>query len=156
MHDPSTKEPVKGPVIRRFGYRLDSIKTTATDPTGPYYSTQAAEMEGIENSPATCANFLDDLARNARLQLLGKTILSSKAALTRGLKIGPSSSVRGTRPWPTKASSFLKDPQQNDVTAARQHLSYDYFQRGLADQQRERDEISGVFNEIIQNIPQGK
>ena len=48
--------------------------------------------------------------------------------------------------------SFLKVACQSDVTAARQHITYDYFQRGLADQQKERDEISNIFNEIIQNL----
>ena len=38
------------------------------------------------------------------------------------------------------------------ILTARQHITYDYFQRTLADQQKEREEIIGVFNAIIQNL----
>ena len=48
--------------------------------------------------------------------------------------------------------SFLKVTCQADITAAQQHLTYDYFQRALADQQRERSELSGVFANIIDEL----
>ncbi len=48
--------------------------------------------------------------------------------------------------------SFLKIACQTDVTAAKQNLTYDYFQRGLADQQRMRNEIAEVFDKIIKGI----
>jgi hypothetical protein len=38
------------------------------------------------------------------------------------------------------------------VIAARSWLTYDYFQRQLADQQKERTEIAGIFGKIIERL----
>jgi len=48
--------------------------------------------------------------------------------------------------------SFLKLTCQADITAAQQQLTYDYFQRALADQQRERKELADVFSNIIDDL----
>ncbi|MBA3960613.1 MAG: hypothetical protein H0X40_01760 [Chthoniobacterales bacterium] len=50
--------------------------------------------------------------------------------------------------------SFLKFACQNGVVAARRHMTYDYFQRELADQQTTRDDMSKAFQEIVRNIRQ--
>jgi hypothetical protein len=47
--------------------------------------------------------------------------------------------------------SFLKIACQADVSAAARHMGYDYFQRGLADEQRIRNEMARGFEEIIKN-----
>jgi len=48
--------------------------------------------------------------------------------------------------------SFLKITCQSDITATQQHLTYDYFQRALAGQQRERKELADVFADIIDEL----
>ena len=48
--------------------------------------------------------------------------------------------------------SFLKIACQSDVIAARQHMTYDYFQRKLADEQKSRDDMSKAFEDIIKVI----
>ncbi|MDR3401785.1 MAG: DUF1080 domain-containing protein [Chthoniobacter sp.] len=150
-YDPSTKEPVKEPVIRRFGYRLDSIKSW--QPVNwPVFFAQAAEMEAIEKLTGDLASFVNDLGKkDAELNSHGNPIIKNRIDAWR--------EARSKRLSPRDASmadqsllSFLKVTCQGDVVAARQHITYDYFQRDLADQQKERDEISGVFNEIIQNL----
>jgi hypothetical protein len=52
--------------------------------------------------------------------------------------------------------SFLKSTCQSDITVAQQHLTYDYFQRQLAEQQRERTELAGIFGEVIENAGRGR
>ena len=155
-YDPSTKEPVKEPVIRRFGYRLDSIKTW--QPVAwPAFSAQAAEMEALEKLTGDLGNFLDDLAHNGHVTRGANSNPVIKNRIDswlddRAKRLSPRDAAMADQSF----LSFLKITCQNDVTAARQHLTYDYFQRGLVDQQRERNEISGVFDEIIQNLGKGK
>jgi len=151
-YDPSTKQPIKDPVIRRFGYRLDSIKTWQPVNWQAFFA-QAVEMEAIEKLTKDLAAFLDDLASEKGLHLGAHNNPAIKNRIDAWLE------ARSKKLSPRDASmadqgliSFLKVACQSDVTAARQHITYDYFQRDLADQQRERDEISGVFNEIIQNL----
>lgn len=48
--------------------------------------------------------------------------------------------------------AFLKVACQADVTAEKPRLSYDYFQRGLAEQQQWRNQIAEVFDKIIKDI----
>ena len=48
--------------------------------------------------------------------------------------------------------SFLKVACQTDVTAARSQLTYDYFQRELADQQQDRDQMAKAFENIIKGM----
>ena len=151
-YDPATKEPVKEPVIRRFGYRLDSIKSW--QPVNwAAFSAQAAEMETIEKLTTDLAAIIDDLAKNSHITRGAHNNPAFKTRIDSGLQ------DRSKRLSPRDAAmtdqsflSFLKITCQSDVAAARQHLTYDYFQRGLADQQRERDEIAKVFDEIIQNL----
>ena len=155
-YDPSTKEPVKEPVIRRFGYRLDSVKSW--QPVNwPAFSTQATEMEAIEKLTGDLANFLDDLAHNGHVTRGANSNPVIKNRIDswlddRAKRLSPRDAAMADQSF----LSFLKITCQNDVTAARQHLTYDYFQRGLVDQQRERNEISGVFDEIIQNLGKRK
>jgi hypothetical protein len=151
-YDPATKQPIKEPVIRRFGYRLDSIKSW--QPVNwAAFSNQAAEMESIEKLTTDLAAIIDDISRNSHLTRGAHNNPAFKNRIDSWLE------ERSRRLSPRDAASadqsflsFLKITCQSDVTAARQNLTYDYFQRGLADQQRERDEIAKVFDEIIQNL----
>ena len=152
-YDPSTKEPVKTPVVRRFGYRLDSIKSWQPVNWPAFFAQASAEMEAIEALTTDLAAVLNALGSEKGLDSLGHTNLAIRSHLDAWL------AARSKRLSPRDAGmadqgliSYLKLTCQNDVTAARQHMTYDYFQRDLADQQNERNEISGVFNEIIQNL----
>lgn len=155
-YDPSTKEPVKEPVIRRFGYRLDSIKSWQPVNWQTFFA-QATEMEAIEKLTKDLAAFLNDLATEKRINLGAHNNPAIKNRIDAWLEARAKKlSHRDAAMADQGLISFLKVACQSDVTAARQHITYDYFQRDLADQQKERDEISGVFNEIIQNIRKEK
>lgn len=151
-YDPSTKEPVKVPLIRRFGYRLDSIKSW--QPVNwQSFAAQATEMEAIEKLTTDLAAFLNDLASDKGINLGAHSNPAIKTRIdawleARSKRLNPRDAAMANQ----SLMSFLKVACQSDVAAARQHITFDYFQRKLADQQRERDEISGVFNEIIQNL----
>jgi len=48
--------------------------------------------------------------------------------------------------------SFLKVACRADTSAAQQHLTYDYFQRQLTNQQQQRGEIADIFDKIIKDL----
>lgn len=155
-YDPSTKEPVKEPVIRRFGYRLDSIKSWQPVNWQTFFA-QATEMEAIEKLTKDLAAFLNELASEKRINLGAHNNPAIKNRLdawleARSKKLNPRDATMADQ----SLMAFLKVACQSDVAAARLHITYDYFQRDLADQQKERDEIGGSFNEIIQNLRKEK
>ncbi len=48
--------------------------------------------------------------------------------------------------------SFLKVACQSDIAAAQPRLTYDYFERKLAVEQRARTQIAGLFGKIIEIV----
>lgn len=151
-YDPATKEPVKDPVIRRFGYRVDTIKTWQPI-NWPAFEAQAAEMETVEKLTNDLAAFLSDLADGDGVSRAAHTNPFIKKRIDawlddRAKRLSPRDAATANQSF----LSFLKIVCQSDTATARQHMSYDYFQRGLSDQQRERDEMVKVFDQIIQNI----
>ena len=150
-YDPATKEPIK-PVVRRFGYRIDSVKTW--QPVNwPSFQAQATEMASIETLTEDLTTFIKDTAGYGEVSP-GK---HTNPAIRSRIDAWQSSQATLTNPKDRAAATqsfvaFLKSAAQADVIQARDHLTYDYFQRRLADQQRERTEIAGVFNQVIQNL----
>ena len=60
-YDAVTKEQVKEPVVRRFGYRLDSVRNW--QPVNlSVFAAQAAEMEAIEKLTGDLGDLLSDIA----------------------------------------------------------------------------------------------
>lgn len=152
-YDPLTKQPIKDPVIRRFGYRLDSIKSWQPANWQTFFA-QAAEMESIEQLTTDLANFLNDLASTKKGI---HPALHSNPAIKNRLDAWLADRTKRLSPRDAATAnesliSYLKIACQTDIAAARQHITYDYFQRALANQQKEREEIVGVFNQIIQNL----
>lgn len=151
-YDPATKEPVKKPVVRRFGYRLDSIKSWQPVNWQTFFA-QANEVETIEKLTADLAAFLNDLADGKGIH----TEIHSNPAIKSRIDAWHAARAKGLSPRDAAMANqsliaFLKVACQSDVTAARQRITFDYFQRKLADQQKERDEISKIFSDLIQDL----
>jgi hypothetical protein len=153
-YDNATKEAIKKPIVRRFGYRIDSVTTWQPVNWQPFYA-QATEMESIEELTVDLGAFLQDLGKNSRVTRGAHTNPAIKNRIdawqeARSKRLSPRDVAIANQ----SMLSFLKITCQSDVAAARQRMTYDYFQRGLADQQRERTEIASVFGQIIENIRQ--
>lgn len=149
--DSATNQPVKEPIVRRFGYRIDSVK--AWQPVQwPAFFAQAQEMEKIETLTDDLIEFLEDLedskvnsSRHTNPVIKNRidTWLASKM---RGL------SQRDRLQVDQNFLSFLKVTCQSDLTAARPRLTYDYFQRALGEQQKQRAQMADIFDKIIKDI----
>ena len=152
-YDLATDEQLAQPIVRRFGYRLDTVKGWQQVDWRSFYA-QAAEMDRIETLTTDLYDFFRDL-------------IEHKGVLTPGRHTNPIIKNRiddwieqkGSHPSPEDAAeadasflSFLKTACQSDVNAAQGQITYDYFRRDLADQKRTRDEMAKAFQQIIQSV----
>ena len=150
QYDPATHRPIAQPRIRRFGYRLDSVKTWQPV-TWPSFLSQAAEMESVEKLTDDLAKVLMDLARNHKITPAMHTNPAIKQQLDWWMATNRRDTL-GSRDGGTADQNFiagLKNISTADISAAHQNLTYDYFIRGLGEQQKRRKSITDVFDEIL-------
>ena len=153
-YDTATREAIKEPVVRRFGYRIDSVKTWQPVDWTAFYA-QAAEMESIETLTKDFIELIRDIADDSRVNRSKHNNPAIKNRIDAWLAgKNKHMSVQDASNADQNFISFLKIASQTDVTAARQHLTYDYFQRQFVDQQSERSEIAGIFGKIIASVRQ--
>ena len=150
-YDPATKQPVKDPVVRRFGYRLDSVKTWQPV-LWPTLFAQAKEMETIEALTKDLDKFLVDLNdgkvnSSAHSNPAIKTRIDAwLASKSRGL------SLRDRQSANQSFLSFLKVTCQSDIIAARSRFTYDYFQRALSEEDKIRVQMGDFFDKLIKDL----
>jgi hypothetical protein len=151
-YDTATRAPIKEPIIRRFGYRIDSVKTWQPVDWSAFYA-QAAEMESIEQLTKDFITFIQDIAGDSRVSRSQHTNPAIRNRIDAWLSSkNRRLSAQDSRNVDQNFISFLKVASQSDVTAARQRMSYDYFQRQLGEQQRERTEIATIFGKIVESV----
>jgi hypothetical protein len=155
-YDAATKQAFREPVVRRFGYRLDSVKVWQPVDWREFFA-EATEMEKIDHLTEDLGKFLFDLGKNHRVTpgmhnnpIIKNRIDAWMAQKTR--RLSATDSIANDQNF----VSFLKSACQSDVGVARTRLTYDYFQRGLVQQQQARNEISGIFGEIIKGMHEGR
>jgi hypothetical protein len=152
-YDLTTKRKLTHPVIRRFGYRLDNVNQWQPVNWGAFWR-QRDQMESIEKLTADLYDFFVDLGDN-------------KGAVPTGLQANPIfkeridywTEVNGRRPTladrqaaAANLISFLKTTCESDVATARRQITYDYFQRKLAEQEQYRDAMAKAFGEMLNNL----
>ena len=152
--DPATHAVLKEPEVRRFGFRLDSVKTWQPVNWTQFFA-QAAEIQRIEGLTKDLEVFLMDIAKNHHVTpgVHNNPVIRSR------IDAWTSQSTHHLSPADAAMNdqnfiSFLKSACQSDVIAARQRLTYDYFQRALENQQQGRNELAEVFDRIIKEIRQ--
>jgi hypothetical protein len=150
--DPSTKDLLATPEIRRFGYRLDSVKSWQPVNWATFWA-QAQEMEAIEKLTTELVKFVSDVRKNHKLSPglqtnpIIKAHLDAYEAQTKGRLSG-----RDAATALTNLFAYLKTTCRTDVLAAQQHFTYDFFRRKLADEQRDREVLADIFEKTIKEI----
>jgi hypothetical protein len=153
-YDLTTEKKLPAPIIRRFGYRIDSIKAWQAV-NWQAFNAQAAQMESIEKLTADLADFFEDIAENKGVVTMGRhtnPVIATRIDDWVASK-SHNPSAEDIAEADTNFLSFLKIACQTDVTAAQNQITYDYFRRELADQKQARDQMSKGFEEII-NVTQ--
>ena len=152
-YDLTTRRKLIRPVIRRFGYRLDGVNKW--QPVNwEAFSRQRDQMESIEKLTADLYDLFVDLDNN-------------RGAVTPGLHTNPifkdriDDWIEANRGRSTPADrmaaaanliSFLKTACESDIAIAQRQITYDYFQRELADQKQYRDAMAKGFEEMLNNL----
>jgi hypothetical protein len=155
QYDLTTDKKLQRPVVRRFGYRLDSVKGWQAV-NWRTFNAQAVRMESMEGLTKDLADFFKDLAENNGVVTMGRhtnPIISTRIDDWLAAR-GHNASAEDVAEADTNFLSFLKIACQTDVTAAQSQITYDYFLRELTDQKQARDEMSKGFEQIIQSIGQ--
>ncbi len=155
-YDAATKEVLKAPVVRRFGYRLDSVKVWQLV-NWPLFFAQAAEMNKIETLTEDLGNFLIDLGKDGRVNSSAHTNPAIKTRIDQWLADKKKRlTAKDAANVDQNFLSFLRIACRSDISAAQPRLTYDYFQRQLGKEQLERNEIADIFDKIIKDIQSGK
>jgi hypothetical protein len=151
--DYKSMQEVKNPVVRRFGYRLDTIKTWQGVNWTAFHA-QAAEFEAIKQQTDTLVAIYIGLAtgKAAPLAMMNPDI---KTHFNEWM------AAKGQHPSPQDAAendaeflAFLRRMCTQDLAAAQGQLTYDYFRRGLADEQAKRSQLANALQEAIREVGQ--
>lgn len=155
QYDLTTDQKLKQPVVRRFGYRLDSVKGWQAV-NWREFNAQAAEMQSIDTLTKDLYDFFRDLDEHKGIVTLGRhtnPIIKDR--------IDDWVAAKGSHPSAEDANeadanfiSFLRDACEADVDAAQRQITYDYFRRELGEQKQIRDEMAKALQEAIQELGQ--
>ncbi|WP_042724883.1 trypsin-like peptidase domain-containing protein [Chthoniobacter flavus] len=150
--DPVTKKPLSKPVLRHFGYRIDSVK--AWQPINwAAFAAQAATMENIEAMTKDLVKLIVDIDRTGRITpgLHTNPAIKSRIDDWLGQKHTHMSQT-DTETANYNFVSYLKSLCRTDVVGAHASLTYDYFQRQLTEQERDRDALADGFGQVLKTI----
>jgi hypothetical protein len=152
-YDPATQQALREPRVRLFGYRMDSVKSWQPVNWNAFFA-QANEIDSIERMTDDLAKVLMDLVRNHNIT----PSMHTNPAIKTQIDWWTASNRRGSlspRDSATADQNFiagLKNVSVADITAARQHITYDYFTKNLNEQQQQRRGITEVFDKILQEM----
>ncbi|HWB59128.1 MAG TPA: hypothetical protein VG733_06540 [Chthoniobacteraceae bacterium] len=139
--------------VRRYGCRLDNIKGWQ-NLDWRIFNAQQAELDKIGQTTDDLESVFRDIGSKAGIIALGQYKSYAvqvcfehwKSAQTGKLNEADRKKVDGI------LLTELKSISQADVTAARPHMSYDYWQRALAGQQKARDALDKGLDKLIARV----
>ena len=138
------------PKVRRFGYRLDSVKQW--QPVAwPAYNEEFATVERIKARTHDLTALVREMARTGGVNATHH----QNPAIRRPLdKFGEATSGKGL--IPTDRARAVKDlmaamrqASQSDTDAANVRLRYDFFRKELTEEQQVRGQFYKIFDEMM-------
>jgi hypothetical protein len=138
------------PKVRRFGYRLDSVKQW--QPVAwPAYNEEFATMERIKARTHDLAGLLREMSRTgavnaARFQNPAiRRPLEKFDEAAAGKSIVPIDRARAVK----DLMSALRTATESDVQQANARLRYDFFCKELTEEQQVRGQFYKIFDELM-------
>lgn len=143
------------PIMRHYAMRLDIIKSWQNMDWQAFHA-QALEMNKIETTTKDLGIFIADVTKvNGAPKMETYTSQEIASCFYRWQQdLGPNPNAAAQGKANRNLVYALKTVSQSDVTAARQHITYDYFQRQLAQEQKARDDMAPVFKQLIEKYGQ--
>jgi hypothetical protein len=142
------------PKVRRFGYRIDSVKQWQPV-VWAAYNEEFATMERIKERTHDLAALLREMARTGGV----KAANHQNPAIRRPLdKFNEAASGKGI--IPTDRARALKDlmgamrtASESDIEAANVRVRYDFFRKELTEEQRVRAQFYKIFDDLMKSPP---
>lgn len=150
--DTVTKTRLSAPTVRRFGYRLDSIKSWQSI-NWRAFTAQADMMENIEALTKDLIKLINDVDQTGRItsSMTTNPAIKSRIDAWQGQFRGHMSKT-DIDMANANFIGYLKSLCKSDVIAAHSTLTYDYFQRKLTDEERDRNALADIFSSAIQSM----
>jgi hypothetical protein len=136
--------------VRRFGYRLDSVKQW--QPVAwANYQAERAEVDRIESMTKDLMRLIGTLRGNARVSASD----FSNSAVSRPLR----DFIQGTEKQKLSAAdrdrvtqnflAAIRSTTMSDITLARQRLRYDFFRHSVDEQAEIREQMFKLFDGLL-------
>jgi hypothetical protein len=140
----------RAPQLRRFGYRLDSVKQW--QPVAwPAYNDEFSTIAKIQARTQDLAALLTDMARSNRIIAARHTNPAIKVPLEKFEETVSRSAISANDRARAAQDlmAAMRNACQSDIEQAKQRLRYDFFQRQLGEEQQARGQFHKIFDEIL-------
>ncbi len=140
--------------VRRFGYRLDTVRQWQPVAWG-IYQAENATIDKVSALTRDLGELIDDISGDSKITFAAH----GNAALARPVRDLSMALNNRTLSVPDRTravQSFLasiRNLTQNDVNTARQQLRYDFFRRELKEQSEIRDKMFQLFDRVLKGRP---
>ena len=136
--------------VRRFGFRLDSVQKWQPVDWNRFYA-EADAMGKIEKLTGDLVLLLNDVSRH------GRPTRAYDAPVLRSA-LDNFNRMQSQRRSPRDADravdgllTALRFASEGDVRDAKSRFAYDFFQRQLANEERDREELSKIFDTALKS-----
>lgn len=139
--------------VRRFGYRLDSVKAWEPVDWARFYA-QAAQVERIQATGEDFARLFAD-AREKSISSANYTNSQIKRALETFERVAKSGRRMSAADLGNARRALLGDLRiaaMTDINAFDARTAYDYFRREVADEKKFRDDVYTGFTRAMESV----
>lgn len=136
--------------VRRFGYRLDSVKQWQPV-TWQNYQAERVELDRVEALTKDLMHLIGAMRADAQVSAgdFGNSVIGRPVRdFTESIGSKRLSAADRTRVTQNFLSS-IRSATMSDITQAKQRLRYDYFRRSVDEQAETRDQMYQLFDRLL-------
>lgn len=151
--DSITGMPKAEPEVKRFGYRLDSVKQWQPV-VWPAYSGEFAMLQKIETRTNDFIKVLVTMLRSPTINAMAYTDPAIRSLVERYAKAANGTGLVKTGSLTAVKDLFgsLRTACETDFAQAQAQLKYDYFRRELEEHQQVRRLLYKCFDEVLKKL----
>lgn len=140
----------QAPKIRRFGYRLDSVKNWQPVDWA-LFAQDRAELEKIQRLTADLIALLRDMRDGVIDPAAHKNPAIARHVATFSGKTGGATRISEKDRADAVATflRFMRSVSQQDIADATRRIRYDYFTRALSEEKAVRTQLAEVFDMLV-------
>ncbi|HYR59226.1 MAG TPA: serine protease [Chthoniobacteraceae bacterium] len=138
--------------VRRFGYRLDSVKQWQPV-TWNVYQSEKAEADRVEATTKDLMRLIRVMRDDARMnagEFSNPAVNRTVRDFLQGTEKQKLSAVDRTRATQNFLAS-IRSATMSDITQARQRLRYDFFRQSVEEQAEIREQMFQLFDRLLKS-----